>query len=110
MASDMTKISGILVVIGGLLCLLYGILNIIGAPFGILPGLGLGGILGGLIIGIIQIILGLVALATSGFVNIPALKLEKNWIILLILGIVMYLFAAGLPGILVIIGAILLLL
>ncbi|MHA1772244.1 MAG: hypothetical protein ACTSYL_00895 [Candidatus Thorarchaeota archaeon] len=110
MASDTTKISNILVLIGGLLCLLYGILSIIGAPFALLPGLNLGGALGGLIMGIIQIILGLVTLATSGVVNIPALKLEKNWIILLILGIVMYLFAAGLPGILVIIGAILLLL
>ncbi|MCF2135973.1 MAG: hypothetical protein K9W43_01925 [Candidatus Thorarchaeota archaeon] len=110
MASDTTKVANILILLGGIFCLLYGILTIIGAPFALLPGLNIGGALGGLIIGIIQIILALVTLATSGVVKIPALKLEKNWVIILILGIIMYVFAAGLPGILVIIGAILLLL
>jgi hypothetical protein len=71
-------------------------------------GLGLGGILGGIISGIILIVISLVTLATSGFVDIPALKLDKSWIVLLILGILIYIFGSSLGGILVIIGAILL--
>ncbi len=108
--SQTTKIGELLCLIGGLLGLLYGILQILGMGFALLPGLGIGGLLGGLITGIILIILSLVVLTTSGVINIPALKLEKNWIIMLILGILLYVFGGGLPGILVIVGAILMLL
>ena len=105
--SDYAKVANILILLGGIICLLVGILNIVGISVPLF-GWDLGGALTGLIIGIIQVVIALVTLATSGAVDIKALKLEKNWIILLILGIVMYIFAAGLPGILVIIGAILL--
>lgn len=108
--SQATKIGELLCLIGGLLGLLYGILQILGMGFAFLPGLGIGGILGGLITGIILIIISLVVLTTSGVINIPALKLEKNWIIMLILGILLYVFGGGLPGVLVIVGAILMLL
>ncbi|TFG09563.1 hypothetical protein EU538_04725 [Candidatus Thorarchaeota archaeon] len=102
-----TQIAKILILVGGLLGLLYGVLQILGMGFAILPGLGLGVMLGGLITGIILIVLSLVVLATSGVVDIPALKMDNNWIIMLILGILLYVFGGGLPGILVIIGAIL---
>jgi hypothetical protein len=102
-----TQIAKILVLVGGLLGLLYGVLQILGMGFAILPGLGLGLMLGGLITGIILIVLSLVVLATSEVVDIPALKMDNNWIIMLILGILLYVFGGGLPGILVIIGAIL---
>jgi hypothetical protein len=49
----------------------------------------------------------LIALVNSGFVKIPALEFKNKWLIILIMGILMYLFASGLGGILVIIGAIL---
>ena len=105
---DTTKVGEILVILGGIVGLLYGILNILSMGIVLLPGPGLIGYLGNLIIGVIQIVISLIVLATSGVVKIPALKLEKNWIVMLILGIVLYLFEAGLPGVLVIIGAILL--
>lgn len=63
-----------------------------------------------LIVGIILIVLSLATLATSGAVNIKALKFGNNWVVLLILGILMYIFAGGIGAILVILGAILMLL
>ena len=103
--ADLKEIAKWLVVIGGILGLLEGILTILG--FGIFGG----GIflLDGLIMGIIAIVLALIALATSGIVDIKALKFEFNWIVLIILGILMYIFGSGLGGILIIIGAILML-
>ncbi len=112
MTKQTNRVGEILAILGGLLGLLYGILDVLGGGFAILPGLGLGlgGILGSVIIGIIVIIISLVILATSGVVNIPMLKVGQSWIIMIILGILLYIFGAGLPGILVIIGAILMLL
>lgn len=112
MTKQTNRLGEILAILGGLLGLLYGILDVLGWGFGILPslGLGLGSILGSVIIGIIVIIISLVILATSGVVNIPMLKMGQSWIIMIILGILLYVFGAGLPGILVIIGAILMLL
>ncbi|MHA1909347.1 MAG: hypothetical protein ACW98Y_18765, partial [Candidatus Thorarchaeota archaeon] len=66
--------------------------------------------LGGLINGIILIVISLIVLATSGVVDIPALKFDNSWIVILILGIVMWVFGGDLASILVILGAILLLL
>ncbi len=103
--ANLKEISKWLVVIGGILGLLQGILTILAMPFGL--GINLG--LDPLIMGIIAIVLSLIALATSGIVNIPALKFDFNWIVLLILGILMFIFASDLGGILVIVGAILML-
>lgn len=102
--AELKEIAKWLVVIGGLLGLLEGILTIIGMT--IFGGFGL---LDPLISGIIAIILSLIALATSGVVDIKALKFDFNWVVLIILGVLMYVFASGLGGILVIIGAILML-
>ena len=104
--ANMKEISKWLVVIGGILGLLQGILTILGMGFGL--GISIF-VLDGLIMGIIAIILSLIALATSGVVDIPALKFDFNWIVLLILGILMFIFASDLGGILVIVGAILML-
>ena len=103
--ADLKEIAKWLVVIGGLLGLLEGILTIL--SMGIFGG-GLF-VLDPLIMGIIAIILALIALATSGIVDIKALKFDFNWIVLIILGILMYVFGSGLGGILIIIGAILML-
>ncbi|HDD67255.1 MAG TPA: hypothetical protein ENG31_01365 [Candidatus Thorarchaeota archaeon] len=105
---DTTKVGEILVILGGIVGLLYGILNVLNVGMILFPGPGLIGYLGNLVIGVIQIVISLIVLATSGVVKIPALKMDKNWVVMLILGIVLYLFGAGLPGVLVIIGAILL--
>lgn len=89
--------------------LIEGILTILG--WGI-AFIGLGGIFPGIgvVLGAIAIVLSLVALATSGVVDIKALKMENNWIILLILGILIFIFGSNIGGVLVLIGAILLLL
>ncbi len=107
--SDFEKVGMLLIILGGIIGLLYGILTILERPFGYYnPFPQLSSILGVLVYGIIQILLSLIILATSGAVKIPALKLSKNWLVILILGILLVLFYADLPGILVIIGAILL--
>jgi hypothetical protein len=74
------------------------------------PTINFGTLLTGVIIGIILIILSLIVLSTSGAVHIKALTFDKNWVVLLIFGILMYLFAGGIGAILVILGAILMLL
>ncbi|MFW9846370.1 MAG: hypothetical protein ACFFD6_06460 [Candidatus Thorarchaeota archaeon] len=104
--ADLKKIGELLVLLGGIIGLIFGILQAVGlGTFGL--GLWGIGILGGLIEGIILIILSLIVLATSGAVNIPMLKFDNNWLVLLIFGILMLLFNGGIGAILVIIGAIL---
>ncbi|MFW9907051.1 MAG: hypothetical protein ACFFEF_00635 [Candidatus Thorarchaeota archaeon] len=106
--SDMKEIAKILFILGGVLGILFGILTM--ANMGIrLISLEILGAVGPLIYGIIQVLLGLIVLATSGVIKIPALKFESNWILYLIFGILMVIFGSDLAGILVIIGAILLL-
>jgi hypothetical protein len=74
--ADMKEISKWLVILGGIVALIEGILTILDTPFFVVWGLG--GVLGGLISGIIAIVLALIALATSGVVDIKALKMENN--------------------------------
>jgi len=104
--SDLKKIGNLLILIGGIIGLIQGILLILGSPFSIFPGLGDFG-LGSLISGILLIIFSLIALASSGAVKISALNFGNSWIVVLIMGILMYVFGSDLGGILVIIGAIL---
>lgn len=106
--SSMTKLGELLIMIGAIVGLIYGIAAAIN--FDLLDPIPLGveGFLGGIISGLILIVVSLVTLATSGVVDIKALKLEKNWIVLLVLGILIYIFGSSLGGFLVIIGAILL--
>jgi len=104
--SDIKKIGDILILIGGIVGLIEGILAILGwAPF--LPTIAWGW--GGLIIGILGIIFSLIALVNSGTIKIKALEFKNKWLVVLIMGILMYLFASGLGGVLVIIGSLLLL-
>jgi len=107
--SDLKKIGDLLILLGGIIGLIQGILLIIGMPFTILPGFGDFG-LGSLIWGILAILFSLIALVNSGFIKISALEFKNKWLVVLIMGILMYLFSSGLGGVLVIIGAILLIL
>lgn len=104
--SDLKKIGSLLVLIGGIIGLIQGILMIIGSPFSILPVLGDFG-LGSLISGILLILFSLIALVNSGAIHIGALEFGNKWVIVLVMGILMYVFGSGLGGVLVIIGAIL---
>jgi len=104
--SDIKKIGDILILIGGIIGLVEGILAVLGwAPF--LPTISWG--LGGLITGVLGILFSLIALVNSGTIKIKVLEFSSKWLIVLIMGILMYLFASGIGGILVIIGSILLL-
>jgi hypothetical protein len=105
--ADLKKIGQLLVLLGGIVGLLFGILMALNMGFVLLPGVGLVGFIGSLVTGVILILLSLIVLATSGVVDIPALKFDNNWIVILILGILMYIFGGDLGAILVIIGAIL---
>jgi hypothetical protein len=105
--ADLKKIGQLLVLLGGIVGLLFGILMALNMGFVLLPGVGLVGFIGSLVTGVILILLSLIVLATSGVVDIPALKFDNNWVVLLILGILMYIFGGDLGAILVIIGAIL---
>jgi len=69
----------------------------------------LGGFLDALVIGILAILFSLIALVNSGFLKISALDFGKTnkFLVVLIVGILMVLFASDFGGILVIIGAIL---
>lgn len=106
--SDLTKIGDLLILIGGIVGLIEGILTVLGLSYlAFLPTVAWG--LGGLITGILGIIFSLIALVNSGTIKINALEFSNKWLIVLIMGILMYLFASGLGGILVIIGSLLLL-
>ncbi len=107
--ADLKKIGDLLVLLGALLGLIQGILLIV--PLGFTLGFVnvLGGFLDGLIIGILGILFSLIALVNSGFLKISALDFGKKnkFLVVLIIGVLMLLFASDLGGILVIIGAIL---
>jgi hypothetical protein len=106
--SDLKKIGSLLVLIGGIIGLIEGILMILGAPFYSWPGIGWSSFgLSNVIVGIIGILFSLIALVNSGSIKIKALEFGNKWLVVLIMGILMYLFSCGLGGILVIIGAIL---
>jgi hypothetical protein len=104
--SDLKKIGDILILIGGIVGLIEGILVAIGGS-AFLPTIDFG--LGYLFTGILGIIFSLIALVNSGNLKIMALEFSNKWLVVLIMGILMYIFASGIGGALVIIGAILLL-
>ena len=103
--AELGKIGDILVLIGALIGLLQGVLMILG--FGV-SFINLA-FLDGWLMGIIAIVFSLIALVNSGFLKISALDFGKQnkFIVVLIIGILMLVFASDLGGILVIIGAIL---
>lgn len=106
--ADLGKIGDLLVLLGSLVGLIQGILLIAGMPFGFFSPLS-GFIVDNLILGILAILFSLIALVNSGFLKISALDFGKTnkFIIVLLMGILMVLFASDLGGILVILGAIL---
>ena len=106
--ANMKEISKWLIIIGGIVGLIEGILQFLPT----IPHPLYGGILVGfeMVMGIIAIILALIALATSGVIEIKALKMNYNFIVLLIIGILLALFGASIGGVIIIIGAILMLL
>ncbi|MBS3793797.1 MAG: hypothetical protein KGY80_02815 [Candidatus Thorarchaeota archaeon] len=107
--SDAQKIGEILISLGGIVGVLFGILASLGSRLALIPDFVLIGGLDLLISGIVLIVLSVLVLATNRTINIKSLCLKKNWIVLLILGVLMYVFRGDLAAILVIIGAILLL-
>jgi hypothetical protein len=105
--ADLGKIGDLLVLLGALVGLIQGILMIMGSAFGMVNVLF--GILDPLVLGILAILFSLIALVNSGFLKISALDFGKTnkFIVVLLMGILMILFASDLGGILVLIGAIL---
>lgn len=107
--ADLKKIGDLLVLLGAIVGLIQGILWLIpgGTTFSFVNILG--SYLDGWIIGILAILFSLIALVNSGFLKIKALDFGKTnkFIVILIIGILMVLFASDLGGILVILGAIL---
>lgn len=104
--SDIKKLGDILILIGGIVGLIEGILAVLGWT-AFLPTVAWG--LGGVVTGILGIIFSLIALVNSGTIKIKALEFSNKWLVVLIMGILMYLFASTIGGILVIIGSLLLL-
>lgn len=106
--ADLKKIGNLLVLLGGIVGIIEGIMQIllIGGSGFINP---LGAILGPFVTGVLGILFSLIALVNSGFIKIPALDFGKKnkFIVVLIIGVLMLLFASNLGGILVVIGAIL---
>jgi hypothetical protein len=112
--SDTYMVGQLLVVFGAIVTLIFGILYLLNVGVGVtfLPSLDLLGILGtlnNLIVGILLVLLSLITLATFGVVNLPLFKLERNQLVLFILGVVTFFVGSTLGGVLVIIGAILML-
>ena len=107
MANDVKKIGDFLVLIGGIVGLVQGFLLAIGQPLVILPDLGDFG-LGGLIFGVLAMLFSLIVLVNSGTLKIKALEFKNKWLIIFIMAVLMYFFGARLGGVLVLIGAILL--
>jgi hypothetical protein len=96
------NMGGYLAAIGGILAVVLAILGFVE----LVPVSTLGLLQPPLIL-ILRMVVGLIILATSGVIDIEALKLEKSGIILLILGIVLIPIGDWLGGIVTIIGAIL---
>ncbi len=106
--ADLKKIGDILILIGGIIGLIEGILQIMGWD-PILPTWLTIFITDGMIMGILGIIFSLIALVNSGTIKIKALEFRNKWIVVIIMGILMYHFASTVGGVLVIIGSLLLL-
>jgi len=102
--SEIKNIGRILALLGALVCLIFGILAIIGSSIHIAQFYVISG-LTGIIYGIILIILALIVLASYGIIDL-SLKFKVSWVMILIIGIVAYLFGGDLGAILLILSAI----
>ena len=108
--ADLKKIGDLLVLIGAIIGIIQGIWLILGnAAFGSNILLGVLGEAMVVIIGILGILFSLIALVNSGFLKISALDFGKKnkFLVVLIIGVLMIMFASDFGGILVLVGAIL---
>ncbi len=107
--ADTKKIGDLLVLLGAIIGIIQGILWLIPGGTTVSFINILGSYLDGLFIGILAILFSLIALVNSGFLKIKALDFGKTnkFIVILIIGILMILFASDIGGILTILGAIL---
>jgi len=108
--TQIAKIGELLVLVGAIVALIFGILMILLPGFSIVPWFlgSLGFLALRIIFGIVTVILALITLATAGAIKFK-FKLEKNWIMYLLLGILLLIFGGDIGAVLVIIGAILML-
>lgn len=109
--SNLSGIAKILAIIGGILSIFEGVMKILGKS-GIGKVLDLSFLsflagLEGIVLGIIAIIIGLLILISSGVVSSKKTSLGFNGVVLLILGILAFLFASELGGVLTIVAAVL---
>lgn len=98
MVSSLSNTGRILVLIGGIIIVLFGVLNLLGGAFEFFRVLDFIPLFSGTVRALVQIVIGAICIAGSRYVS------TLTWaIILLILGV----FAGNLGGTLVLIGAIL---
>ncbi|MEM2141772.1 MAG: hypothetical protein QXS20_05370 [Candidatus Thorarchaeota archaeon] len=98
----------LIAVIGGIIGLLMAILTPLG--YGVTYGPSLIGHVDILILVVLQIVMSLIILATTGRIGIKALKMEKNGVVIIILGALLYIFGGFLGGIVTVLGGIIMLL
>lgn len=112
--SDTHFVGEVMIVFGAIVSFVFGVLYFLNLRVAVnfLPFLDLSEILGTiayLIQGIVLILLSLITLATFGSLKIPILKIKRNVLAFLILGFLTALFGGTLGGVMVIIGALLML-
>jgi hypothetical protein len=101
---EIKNLGRILALLGALVCLIFGVLYILGTPIAfaslyIIPGLT------GLVYGILLIILSLVVFASYGVIDL-SLKFKVSWIVILIVGIVAWILGGDIGALLLIISGI----
>jgi len=101
--SGLDTLVRILAILGALITILYGVLAIIGGALSILV-FNIGGV-PALIQGVVIIFIGLIILASYGLIKIN-LSTTMHWLVLLILGIVAYVFGGGIGALLIILAGI----
>ena len=104
---EIKNIGRILTLLGALVCFIFGILYILGTPFFFASPflLALPAAVVNFVRGVLLIILAVIIFASYGLVDI-SLKFKVSWIMVLIIGIVAWLFGGDLGALLIILGAI----
>jgi hypothetical protein len=101
---EIKNLGRILALLGAIVCLILGILYILDTPFVLIPsGIAIG--LTNLVRGILLIILSLVVFASFGVLDI-SLKFKVSWVMVLIVGILAWVFGGTLGALLLILSAI----
>ncbi len=97
----------LLAIIGGIVIVVEAVLGMLGKAFSNFVELEFLGALGPIVYGIIAIVIGLLILISTGVLGSKKAKLGFNGVVILVLGILGFLFGSNIGGILVIIAAIL---